>query len=426
MRNTPRIASRSVRLMGADRSSILARAGLGVIAGLGFTLALAACTDSNSAGEDLPPPNLDPQLGCSIDCHGADTSNAPPTSMSGALDTTSVAVGAHRAHLSIASTWHRPVQCADCHVVPAEVGSPGHIDGDGKAEVKFAMIAGAGATWNGTTCTTGCHGSAAIGGAQPAPKWTQVDGSQATCGSCHGRPPPAPHPIDNRCASCHPTLEEDNVTFRDPARHIDGMVDVTGAGATGGCTTCHGGTASSAPPKDLSGDTLATARGVGAHTAHLKPSTWHRAMPCTSCHVVPLTLDAPGHRDGDNVAEVKFDTLNPAALYTAGTTTCSTLYCHGNGRGNTGTASWVTPGALGCTSCHAIDGTNMSGDHRKHIAGENIRCSQCHATVVDANRNIINAGLHVNGLHEVKMANGTFNATTRACSNTGCHGTKTW
>src|SRR5689334_7323215 len=103
--------------------------------------ALAGCMGGVPAGEDLPPPNLDPQLGCSISCHGDDTSNAPPKTVAGATETTSVAVGAHRTHLSIESTWHRAVACADCHVVPAEVSSPGHIDGDGKAEVKFSMIA---------------------------------------------------------------------------------------------------------------------------------------------------------------------------------------------------------------------------------------------------------------------------------------------
>lgn len=390
------------------------------------TAAFAGCfTDlSDMGGGEVPPPNADPQAGCALGCHGTDSSNAPPKSISGATETTAVAVGAHQQHLNAASTWHRPVACADCHVVPAEVGSPGHMDGDGKAEVTFSMTAGPGAAWNGTTCTTRCHGSTAIGGAQPTPTWTRVDGSQATCGSCHGVAPPAPHPANaSKCATCHPTLEEDSVTFRDPASHIDGKVDVVGAGATGGCTSCHGST-TSAPPKDLLGNTAPTARGVGAHTAHLATSTWHRAIPCTDCHVVPTTVDAPGHRDGDNVAELRFSTLNPAATYAAGT--CSNLYCHSNGRGNTGTAAWATPGALACTSCHAINGTGMSGDHRKHIQGEGMRCSQCHATVVDANRNIINANLHVNGVHEVKMANGTFNATTRQCTNTGCHGTETW
>ena len=42
------------------------------------------------------------------------------------------------------------------------------------------------------------------------------------------------------------------------------------------------------------------------------------------------------------------------------------------------------------------------------------------------NMNVINADLHINGVHEIKMASGTWNATTRTCSNTGCHGTKSW
>jgi predicted CxxxxCH...CXXCH cytochrome family protein len=220
-------------------------------------------------------------------------------------------------------------------------------------------------------------------------------------------------------------MEEGSLTFRDPARHIDGILDVTGAGATGGCTTCHGSGESSAPPRDLSGDTAPTVSGVGAHAAHLKSSTWHRAVTCSNCHVVPTALDSPGHRDGDNLAEVIFDTLNPAGTYTAATTTCASQYCHSNGRGNTGTVSWVVPGALACTSCHSVDGTNMSNNHRRHL-GEGMNCNGCHRDVVDQNRTIINATLHVNGVHEVKMAAGAYNAATKSCTNTGCHGTERW
>lgn len=392
-------------------------------------IGLSACAqeDLEGNGEEGPaPPNADPQAGCALTCHGTDSSNAPPRSVSGGTETTSVGVGAHRAHVGVAASWHRQVVCADCHVVPAEVGSPGHLDGDNKAEVKFSVMAGAGAQWSGTSCVTGCHGSAAVGGSKPVPVWTTVDGSQSTCGSCHGTPPPAPHPAVSNCATCHPTMEEGSLTFRDPASHIDGKVDVVGAGATGGCTSCHGSATSSAPPKDLSGDTVATAAGVGAHVVHLAASNWRRAMPCTSCHIVPTTANAPGHIDGDNRSELKFDTLNPAAIYSAASSSCSNLYCHSNGRGNTGVISWVTPGALACGSCHRLDGTGMSGDHRKHIIEEGMKCSQCHGEVINAAQVIINPNLHVNGVHEVKMANGTFNAATRACSNVGCHGTERW
>jgi predicted CxxxxCH...CXXCH cytochrome family protein len=380
---------------------------------------LAGCS-FESPPDSVPPPNADPQAGCAIDCHGDDTSNAPPKSMSGATETTSVAVGAHRSHLNVAPTWHRQIQCGDCHVVPSEVGSPGHIDGDGKAEVTFAMIAGDGAQWNGTTCTTACHGTGAWGGAQTTPSWTLVDGSQATCGSCHGRPPPAPHPTGTNCATCHPTMEV-NGTFRDPASHINGVVDKTLPGEAN-CMSCHGSeTGGSAPPKDLAGNLDHTAKGVGAHVAHLQTSTWHRTIQCSSCHTVPTSIQAPGHIDGDNIAEVKFDALNPTAAYAS--TTCSSLYCHGNGRASNGTASWVAAGPLACTSCHHVDGQNMSGKHEVHVRERGIPCTTCHGTVVDANLKIINANLHINGLHEVKLPDGTYNATAKTCTKiNGCHG----
>ncbi|MBZ0234485.1 MAG: CxxxxCH/CxxCH domain-containing protein [Deltaproteobacteria bacterium] len=374
--------------------------------------------------DDEAPPNADPLLGCSLGCHGTDSSNAPPRSVSGQTDTTAVGVGAHQAHVDVAPTWHRKIECADCHVVPATLGAPGHIDGDNRAEVTFGPLAGA-SSWDGTTCTTGCHGNAAWGGTRPTPTWTQVDGTQSTCGSCHGAPPPPPHPTDTNCAACHPTMEENSLAFRDPASHINGVIDLAGPGATGGCTTCHG-SSNAAPPKDLAGNTARTARGVGAHQQHLAPSTWHRAIACSSCHVVPTTAAAPGHQDGDNLAEITFDALNPAGVYTAGTATCSNQYCHGNGRASNGTIAWLTVGPLACGSCHATNGTGMSGDHRRHIIEENMRCSECHGDVVDANMGVINASLHVNGAREVKMAQGTYSVANRQCSNLACHENETW
>jgi predicted CxxxxCH...CXXCH cytochrome family protein len=392
-------------------------------------LGLVGCIDSSLGSGDLPPPNADPQTGCAIACHGDDVNNAPPKSISGVTLTTAKGVGAHQAHLVASPSWHAPVACGDCHVVPATVDAPGHIDGDNVAEVIFSAKAGGTASaWNGTTCTAGCHGKAAWGATNPNPTWTRVDGTQSKCGSCHGAPPPAPHPAGANCAACHPTMEENSLNFRDPASHIDGKVDVVMPGATGGCTSCHGGT-NSAPPKDLKGNTATTVATVGAHQAHLATatSTSYHAVVCASCHVVPQTVDAPGHIDGDNIAEVKFDALNPTGLYTKATATCSAMYCHGNGRGNNGTIAFTQAGPLACNACHSTNGSGMSGRHAKHLGNEvGMRCSGCHATVVDANQKIIKADLHVNGVHEVKMANGTWNATARSCSNTGCHETKSW
>lgn len=388
-----------------------------------MSAALAGCSLGTFDGTIAePPPNADPLAGCALGCHGTSASNAPPQSLAGATDTSAIAVGAHQQHLDPAPAWHMKIACADCHVVPTEVSSPGHMDGDNKAELTFSPRAGA-SMWTGTTCTTACHGTPAWGGTQTTPTWTLVDGSQVACGSCHGAPPPAPHPPGQNCAGCHPTMEENSLAFRDPASHINGTVDLVDSGLTGGCTTCHGST-NAAPPKDLAGNTAATAPGVGAHQAHLTASTWRHEIPCSSCHVVPTTLDAPGHRDGDNVAELTFDALNPAGTYAGGT--CSSMYCHGNGRGGNGTIAWLATGPLACGACHSVTGSGMSGEHSTHINGENMRCSECHQTVVDQNLGIINANLHVNGVHEVKMAAGTWNPATRQCSNTGCHGTETW
>lgn len=388
-------------------------------------LALVGCVGTvTGTTTDTPPPAADPQTGCATGCHGNDNNNAPPMSISGVTDTTYIGVGAHQSHLNASPTWHAQVACADCHPVPAQVSSPGHMDG--KVDVVFSAKAGGSMSmWNGTTCSAHCHGDPTWGGNHTTPTWTQVDGTQATCGACHGAPPPPPHVqgITN-CAQCHPTMEENSLTFRDPGSHINGTIDVVDPTATGGCTTCHGST-NAAPPKDLAGNTSNTSPGVGAHQAHLiANSPWHRDVVCSDCHTVPQMVSSPGHMNG--VVDVIFTTLNPAGAFDKATSTCTTLYCHGNGRGNNGTKSWITPGALPCTGCHATNGTNMSGEHSRHINGEGMKCSGCHATVVNAAMTIIAPMLHVNGVHEVKMANGTYNATTKTCANTGCHGTKTW
>lgn len=199
-----------------------------------------------------PPP--DPQAGCASSCHGAGSNNAPPKSISGITDTSFVGVGAHQQHV-VGSTWHRPVTCADCHMLPAAVDSPGHIDGDNKAELTFGSVAGAGSTWNGTTCTVGCHGNAAIGAAIPAPQWTKVDGTQSACGSCHGTAGTGMSAEHRRhivnenmdCTECHAEVIGLGRAFVNAARHVDGLNDVKMAAGTYNTTTrqcantgCHG------------------------------------------------------------------------------------------------------------------------------------------------------------------------------------------
>jgi predicted CxxxxCH...CXXCH cytochrome family protein len=154
--------------------------------------------------------------GCS-GCHGDATSPAPPNDLAGNIYTTALGVGAHRAHLAAPSHLRGPIACATCHLVPATVDAPGHIDSALPAEVDASL------GWDRTTATCAtawCHGPA-------RPVWTQSQG--VACGSCHGVPPAdAAHtpgmPLTT-CASCHPrTMSPDGNLL--PGEHMDGDVDV--------------------------------------------------------------------------------------------------------------------------------------------------------------------------------------------------------
>jgi predicted CxxxxCH...CXXCH cytochrome family protein len=393
-----------------------------------------------------PPPNADPLVGCSPDCHGDEYNTAPPGDTTGGLETSLRGVGAHRQHLDPAPTFHRVVQCEDCHRVPESPGDPGHLDGTPGAELTFSAIAsadGAQPEWNGTTCTVYCHGATLGGGVLTTPTWTRVDSSQDRCGNCHGTPPPAPHPEGSDCGTCHPTVARGSTTFLDPASHINGTVEFTTDVPE--CDDCHGGDGNPAPPVDLDGNTDRAMPGVGAHREHLGRSEWHRELSCAQCHVVPVSESSPGHVDGDNVAEVQFDDLNPDAAYNQGSATCTGLYCHGNASFRLGTVVWTEDLTLGCDSCHddgsggssssngavrASDddsgGEALSRQHRKHYE-KNIECFECHDSVLDQALVFVNPDLHINGAFDVSIpSGGAFDAAERRCSNLFCHEDKDW
>jgi predicted CxxxxCH...CXXCH cytochrome family protein len=412
-------------------------------------------------------------------CHGGATGNAPPKDTTNNTATTVRGVGAHQAHLAPAQPIAKTITCNGCHLVPGAVGAVGHVDTPLPAELAFTGV-GAGSTWNGSTCSSYCHGATlAAGGSATTPLWTKVDGTQRQCTSCHGAPPPAPHPQSNACNTCHPTAGA-GLTIALPQQHVDGILQVTqvhpagynareqhgydfdkhgastcataschGVALTGGssggpscnschnnwqtnCTFCHGGTANTtgAPPQGTLGATAATDAHVGAHTKHVTQGI-SAAYGCAMCHTNPTSALTPTHVDGTGSvvqAEVTYSPLNPAATFNATTAACTNLYCHGNGRTAAGTATWTSTTALTCTSCHPTNGTGMSGDHKKHIQDENMKCAECHQTVVNAAQAIIAPALHVDGAKQVKMPTGTYTPTTKACSGlpNGCHGTKTW
>lgn len=150
-------------------------------------------------------------------CHGNATSAAPPRDLAGNTSISFVGVGAHRAHLDASSGLRGPIACSECHVVPADVMSPGHIDSALPAEVAVSL------GWDrtsGTCASAWCHGSG-------RPVWTRT--GDVACGTCHGIPPAtsshSPSLPFTSCATCHPQSVAPTGAIIVGGGHMNGVVD---------------------------------------------------------------------------------------------------------------------------------------------------------------------------------------------------------
>jgi predicted CxxxxCH...CXXCH cytochrome family protein len=154
-------------------------------------------------------------------CHGSGEDPWPTT-------------GAHRAHET--SSLSLPVACEDCHVVPAAVLSPGHLDG--VAQIAFSGLAvarGSNATWDGQRCSSvACHGANLVDAPAVVPAWGDTSGAAGACGACHGIPP-TEHTPSTSCgrSTCHGAEVTESATgllsISDGglSLHIDGVIDPT-------------------------------------------------------------------------------------------------------------------------------------------------------------------------------------------------------
>lgn len=330
-------------------------------------------------------------------CHGRSKDGAPPPDLEGNTDVSAPGVGAHERHLQ-ASASHGAVACDNCHAVPESWNTPGHIDGQRPADVRFSGLATqqghANASYSADThsCSGNyCHQNA-------VPVWIQQKSAAEACGSCHGLPPPfiagvpissGNHPKSDRCENCHGTVIAPDRVFIAPERHVNGKPDV--ADLT--CTSCHGGGGSSAPPSDLLGNADVTTMGVGAHRAHLSGGKWGRSVACTDCHVVPEHVDDPGHIDDWTAAEVTFSGVaiaqNRTPTWNRQNGRCTNVWCHGADLTVTTSPVWTDPAvSLGCTSCHGMP------PPAPHV--QLTQCNLCHSNVRSDNT-FVDRSLHVNG-----------------------------
>jgi len=342
-----------------------------------------------------------PPLPCNT-CHGDDTSIAPPRDTSGNTATTNRGVGAHRSHLEGDGSWYRPLTCLNCHIVPETVEAPGHLDTEPYAELTWwgmALAGGATPAWDGATCTgVYCHGATLMsGGINTTPAWTTVDGSQAACGTCHGLPPALPHPQIATCDACHPTVRADR-TFLSPNSHIDGRVNVDLSRLT--CTSCHGSGTRAEPPRDVSGSTATSSRGVGAHRSHLDASDWHAPLACDDCHLVPDYIFDIGHADTALPAELLWGwrAMSDGSSPAFDGTTCSYVYCHGATLpgGTVSSPEWtrVDGTQAACGACHGVP---PAAPHPASTA-----CGLCHPGPSRTGPGFDDPSLHVNGVLDVK------------------------
>ena len=128
---------------------------------------------------------VDCHLGSGVctSCHGGldNDLGSPPYGLEGETDDTSLAVGAHTVHLT-GSYMAGPIECSTCHLVPATLLEPAHLDLDAGqpldsiAELNFSgLVDSSLAEWDRETraCTgVYCHGQFEGGRTTNAPVWT--------------------------------------------------------------------------------------------------------------------------------------------------------------------------------------------------------------------------------------------------------------
>jgi hypothetical protein len=180
-------------------------------------------------------------------CHGSSEGAAPPEDLFRNTETTALGVGAHQVHLSPSDISEATGVCSTCHVVPPVFSAEGHVDSPLPADVMFSGLAdtlGADPVWdrNAASCSGSyCHGGFefrredsmnqwayvgdAITGNDYQPVWTNVDGGEAECGTCHGLPPIG-HINIPTCNSCHSSVVDADLNIIDPSKHINGEIDL--------------------------------------------------------------------------------------------------------------------------------------------------------------------------------------------------------
>jgi len=336
--------------------------------------------------------------------------------------------------------------CSGCHpstvaldgsiVVDAATGASAHIDGQAEegahADPDWCVLASPFGTQAG--CASAAPGAPAGGNHTVAAlDFSAPGGGLPSCLACHsvGATPygSADGQTTSSCNDCHASTGQ--------------------ASWLSNCTFCHGDASrtpilagtdpllDAAPPRGVEGESLPSQPAVGAHQAHVNPSSdtaLTLPLACSACHN-PFPPASP-HPSGAT-ALVAFGALartGGAAPSYDPVMGCAATYCHGNYApgGNNATPTW-TGGSdqAACGTCHGLPPAtgrvvSIGGPpftlHVLH-ADVGLECGNCHPGYGFSN-GPVNLALHVNGVVDTGANLTSYDPATGAC--VGCHGADHW
>jgi predicted CxxxxCH...CXXCH cytochrome family protein len=283
---------------------------------------------------------------------------------------------------------------------------------------------------------TECHGADLNGGI-----------SSVSCTSCHLGGPTSVHPLTwdpmylTHGPSVGPVTPASTASCANQYCHGLTLTGVANSGPScdknAGINGCHSipydpltvicGACHRIPPDGTRFPNLA-----GKHGKHATSNT----TSCNICHDGASSYVGDHH---DNVINFSFlaaytprTGLTPS--YNATAKTCANMSCHG---GQT-TPAWYT-GTINvntqCTSCHAVGtaqyNSASSGEHNKHVNGENIACTTCHDTTALAVNHFTRLDTStMEGPASATLRTQTsYNGTSCNPSQgglSGCHSSETW
>lgn len=370
-------------------------------------------------------------------CHGGgdNQTGAPPIDLHGQTATGNSSVGAHSEHVAMAARNHPDYGCAQCHVQPTDVLSPGHLfdDTPGQAELVFSggLSASGAYSFAAATCSAlYCHGTGRSDGTAPPHSGT-ID----TCTACHAGTASTSEQLATMsgrhalhlglgvtCAICHNAVVDSSDAIIAPDLHVDGEKNVNPVGGSysgGTCTNvCH--TSGSGPWQGPVPDGGLPEGGVIAY------------------HTDPLWATAGSHGLAAEEGQSNCFTCHGSQLQGVGTAvSCDSchasgwrsncVFCHG---GNNGDTSGAPPVDLHDNLASSI---TTVGAHRAHLQRTNHPawdCTQCHVKPSSATSaghmfdavNDTTAGAAEVGLGAGLSPAGNFDASATTCSNLYCHG----